>query len=293
MTDLKLKAKSPDFAFIGDPDWIQTNDPKLRRFVLYSAELPDPVNGGENSEKAGGFKLKFTPPGTYLPIKNYIASLMRTFEDTYRHKGLRKQLIDSIREKGISDERLLEAMNAIPRHYFLDSAFDKVAYEDKAFPIAEGQTISQPYTVAYQTQLLDVKPFEKILEIGTGSGYQAMVLAGMGAQVYTIERQKKLFDEHRSFILRSKYPSIKYFYGDGFEGLPTFAPFDKILITAAAPFIPPKLISQLRTGGKMVIPVGEGAVQRMLRVTKQPDGSHREEVFDNFSFVPMLEGRNN
>lgn len=217
---------------------------------------------------------------------------MRTYEDTYRHKGLRKQLIDFIRGKGISDEALLEAMNTIPRHFFLDSAFDKVAYEDKAFPIAEAQTISQPYTVAYQTQLLAVKPFEKILEIGTGSGYQAMILAEMGAQVFTIERQKKLFDEHRSFILRSKYPSIKYFYGDGFEGLPTFAPFDKVLITAAAPFIPPKLIEQLKTGGRMIIPLGEGAVQRMVRITKQADGSIAEEFFDNFSFVPMLEGRN-
>lgn len=217
---------------------------------------------------------------------------MRTYEDTYRHKGLRKQLVDTLREKGITDERILDAINSIPRHYFLDSAFDKVAYEDKAFPIAEGQTISQPYTVAYQTQLLDVKPFEKVLEIGTGSGYQSIVLAILGAQVYTIERQKKLFDQHREFVLRSKYPTIKYFYGDGYEGLPNFAPFDKVLVTAAAPYIPPKLIDQLKTGGKMVIPVGEGEVQRMLRLTKQADGSYTEELFDRFSFVPMLEGRN-
>jgi protein-L-isoaspartate(D-aspartate) O-methyltransferase len=218
---------------------------------------------------------------------------MRTFEDTYRHKGLRQQLINSLRNKGISDERLLDAMNSIPRHYFLDSAFDKVAYEDKAFPISEGQTISQPYTVAYQTQLLEVRPFEKVLEIGTGSGYQSIVLAAMGAQVYTIERQKKLFDAHRSFVLRSRYPSIKYFYGDGFEGLPAFAPFDKIVVTAAAPFIPPRLLEQLKPGGKMVIPVGEGSVQRMLRLTKHEHGAITEEVFDNFSFVPMLGGRNN
>lgn len=217
---------------------------------------------------------------------------MRTFEDTYRHKGLRKQLVDTLREKGITDDRILDAINSIPRHYFLDSAFDKVAYEDKAFPIAEGQTISQPYTVAYQTQLLDVKPFEKVLEIGTGSGYQSIVLALLGAQVYTIERQKKLFDQHRNFVLRPKYPTIKYFYGDGFEGLPNFAPFDKVLVTAAAPYIPPKLIDQMKVGGKMVIPVGEGDVQRMLRLTKQPDGSYTEELFDRFSFVPMLEGRN-
>jgi protein-L-isoaspartate(D-aspartate) O-methyltransferase len=166
-----------------------------------------------------------------------------------------------------------------------------VAYEDKAFPIAEGQTISQPYTVAYQTQLLEVKPNEKILEIGTGSGYQAMVLAEMGAKVFTVERQKKLFDEHRQFILRKQYPNIKYFYGDGYEGLPTFSPFDKIIVTAAAPYIPPKLIEQLKTRGKMVIPVGEG-VQRMLRITRKEDRSTVEEVFDTFSFVPMVEGRN-
>src|ERR1700730_15461482 len=145
---------------------------------------------------------------------------MRTFDDTYRHKGMRKQLIDAIRNKGISDERLLHAMLHIPRHFFIDSAFDKIAYEDRAFPIAEGQTISQPYTVAYQTQLLEVKPFEKVLEVGTGSGYQSIVLAEMGAQVFTIERQKKLFEEYRNFILRNKYPGIKYFYGDGYEGLP-------------------------------------------------------------------------
>src|SRR6266700_1992651 len=197
---------------------------------------------------------------------------MRTFEDTYRHKGLRRQLTELLKKKGISDENLLETILHIPRHYFLDSAFDKVAYEDRAFPIAEGQTISQPYTVAYQTQLLEVKPYEKVLEIGTGSGYQSIILAEMGAQVFTIERQKKLFEEHRHFILRNKYPNIKYFYGDGYEGLPTFAPFDKIIVTAAAPYIPPKLIDQLRAGGKMVIPVGEGHVQRMLRLTKESEG---------------------
>lgn len=218
---------------------------------------------------------------------------MRTFEDTYRHKGLRKQLVDLLKQKGITDERVLNAIMNIPRHYFLDSAFDKVAYEDRAFPIGEDQTISQPYTVAYQTQLLDVKPFEKVLEIGTGSGYQAIVLAELGTQVFTIERQKKLFEYHRTFILRAKYPKIKYFYGDGYEGLPTYAPFDKVIVTAAAPFVPPKLIAQLKTGGKAVIPVGEGHVQRMLRLTKQADGTVTEETFDKFSFVPMVEGRNN
>ena len=216
---------------------------------------------------------------------------MRRFEDTYRHKGLRKKLVDLLKEKGITDERVLDAILQLPRHYFLDSAFDDKAYEDKAFPIAVGQTISQPYTVAYQSQLLEIKPFDKVLEIGTGSAYQACVLAEMGAQVFTIERQKALFDQNKGFSYLKKYPNIKFFYGDGFEGLPTFAPFDKVIITAAAPFIPEKLIAQLKTGGYMVIPVGEGKVQRMLRLTKKSDGSYSEEVFDNFSFVPMLGGR--
>ena len=183
-------------------------------------------------------------------------------------------------------------MEIIPRHYFLDSAFDKIAYEDRAFPISEGQTISQPYTVAYQTQLLQVKPNEKILEIGTGSIYQATVLAQMGAKVFTIERQKKLFEKTKQFVLKNQYPTIKFFYGDGYEGLPTYAPFDKVIITAAAPFIPPKLVQQLKPGGKMVIPVDEGAHQRMLRITKNADETITEEAFENFSFVPMLTGKN-
>jgi protein-L-isoaspartate(D-aspartate) O-methyltransferase len=217
---------------------------------------------------------------------------MRTFEDSYKHKGLRRQLVEIIRQKGITDERVLDAILHIPRHFFMDSALDQIAYEDRAFPIGEDQTISQPYTVAYQSQLLEVKPFEKILEIGTGSAYQASVLAEMGAQVYTIERQKKLFESNKTFPYLKKYHSLKFFYGDGFEGLPTYGPFDKVIVTAAAPFIPPKLIQQLKPGGRMVIPVGEGNVQRMLRLTKQADGSATEEIFDNFSFVPMLEGKN-
>ncbi len=216
---------------------------------------------------------------------------MRKYEDSYRHKGLRKKLIDGLRSKGITDEGVLEAMNNIPRHYFLDSALDEIAYEDRAFPISEGQTISQPYTVAYQTQLLQVKLHEKILEIGTGSIYQASVLAEMGAKVFTIERQKKLFEKTKQFIFKSSYPNLKFFYGDGYEGLPTYAPFDKVIITAAAPFIPPKLIEQLKDGGKMVIPLDEGQFQRMLRLTKNEDGTVSEEAFQNFSFVPMLSGR--
>jgi len=216
---------------------------------------------------------------------------MRPTQDTYRHKGLRKKLTAGIRDKGISDERVLNALNDIPRHFFLDSAFDDAAYADKAFPIGEGQTISQPYTVAYQTQLLEVRPFDKVLEIGSGSGYQAVVLAKVGAQVYTIERQKKLFELNKKFDYLKKFPSIKFFYGDGFEGLPTYAPFDKILITAAAPEVPPKLVEQLKIGGMMVLPVGSGEVQRMMRVTKLQNNALKEEVFDHFSFVPMLEGK--
>ncbi|HEX6192541.1 MAG TPA: protein-L-isoaspartate(D-aspartate) O-methyltransferase, partial [Chitinophagaceae bacterium] len=217
--------------------------------------------------------------------------LMRPTEDTYRHKGLRNRLTEIVKSKGITDEAALAAINKIPRHFFLDSAFDDVAYEDRAFPIGEGQTISQPYTVAYQTQLLEVKRFEKVLEIGTGSAYQACVLAEVGAMVYTIERQKKLFDSNKNFAYLKKYPSIKFFYGDGYEGLPTYAPFDKIIITAAAPGIPKKLVQQLKPGGMMVIPVGAGDLQRMMRITKLPNDAIKEEVFDQFSFVPMIEGK--
>jgi len=217
---------------------------------------------------------------------------MRPVEDTYRHRGLRKKLVDEVRNKGITDEKVLDALNRVPRHFFLDSAFDQQAYEDKAFPIGVGQTISQPYTVAYQTQLLQCRPFDKVLEIGTGSGYQCAVLAAMGAQVFTIERQKQLFDGNKEFAYLRSYPNIKFFYGDGFEGLPSYAPFDKVIVTAAAPFIPLKLIEQMKTGGMMVIPVNEGNLQRMLRITKVTNEEFKEEKFDLFSFVPMLEGKN-
>jgi protein-L-isoaspartate(D-aspartate) O-methyltransferase len=218
---------------------------------------------------------------------------MRKYEDTYRHKGLRRKLTDLVKEKGITDQRVLDAINTVPRHFFLDSAFDEVAYEDRAFPIGVEQTISQPYTVAYQSQLLDVKPFEKVLEIGTGSAYQSSILAELRAQVYTIERQKQLFENNKKFAYIKKYPNIKFFYGDGYEGLPTFAPFDKILITAAAPFIPPKLVEQLKPGGKMVLPLGEyTGAQVMTRLTKGADGRVSEERFDHFSFVEMKGGKN-
>lgn len=157
--------------------------------------------------------------------------------------------MEVVKGKGITDETVLETMNAIPRHFFLDSAFDDVAYEDRAFPIGEGQTISQPYTVAYQTQLLELTPGMKVLEIGTGSAYQAVVLAKMGVKLFTIERQKMLFEENKGFAYLKQFPFIKFFYGDGYQGLPTYAPFDRVLITAAAPEIPQKLIEQLKPGG--------------------------------------------
>ena len=218
---------------------------------------------------------------------------MKLQDDTYRHKGLRKKLIDIVRAQGIKDETVLTAMNNIPRHFFMDSALDNIAYEDRAFPISDGQTISQPYTVAFQTELLQLKPNDKVLEIGTGSIYQATVLAELGAKVFTIERQKNLFDKTKNYFFKNKYPNLKFFYGDGFLGLPTYGPFDKVIITAGAPFIPPKLIAQMKTGGIMVIPVDDGENQTMKRITKNEDGTYEEEVFHSFSFVPMLEGKNN
>ncbi len=219
-------------------------------------------------------------------------------EDSYLQKGLRKQLVQILRDKKINDqqvltdERVLAAIEAVPRHYFLDPAFERQAYENRAFPITAGQTISHPYTVAYQTQLLEIKKFDKVLEIGTGSAYQACVLAEMGVTLYTIERQRELFDYVEKFFFMKKYFNIKRFYGDGFEGLPTFAPFDKIIITCGAPFIPPKLIQQLKPGGIMVIPVGDDGKQKMLRITKDAAGNIHEEETGDFSFVPMLEGKN-
>ncbi len=212
-------------------------------------------------------------------------------EDSYRHKGLRKQLIATLRTKGIKDEAVLAAMERIPRHFFLDPAFERIAYEDRAFPIGEDQTISQPYTVAYQTDLLQVTRFTKVLEVGTGSGYQGSVLAEIGAQVFSIERQRKLYDHNQQFFFIKKYPNFKCFYGDGYEGLPTFGPFDRILITAAAPVVPPKLVDQLKRGGIMVLPLGEGESQQMTRITKQMDGALVHETFDDFVFVPMLTGK--
>ncbi len=213
-------------------------------------------------------------------------------EDNYLHKGLRKQLVQILREKGIKDERVLSAIEAIPRHFFLDPAFERIAYEDRAFPITANQTISQPYTVAYQTQLLELKKFDKVLEIGTGSAYQACVLAEMGVTVYSIERQRALYDFVGQFFFIKNYPNIKRFYGDGYLGLPTYAPFDKVIVTAAAPYVPPKLIEQLKPGGIAVIPVGDDNGQKMLRITKDAEGNVKEEELGDFMFVPMLQGKN-
>ncbi len=213
-------------------------------------------------------------------------------EDSYRHKGLRKKLVEELRRKGITDEKVLAAIDTVPRHFFLEPALVHRAYEDHAFPIAAGQTISQPYTVAFQSQLLEIKKWDKVLEIGTGSAYQACVLAELGAQVYTIERQKELYDFIGGFFFLKNYPAIRRFYGDGYQGLPTYAPFDKCIVTAGAPFVPPKLVEQLKPGGILVIPVGDDGRQKMRRIRKGADGSVTEEDLGNFSFVPMLTGKN-
>jgi len=201
---------------------------------------------------------------------------------------LRKQLVDSIRQKGITSLRVLEAMEKVPRHFFFDSSFLEYAYEDKPFPIGAGQTISQPYTVAFQTMLLDVKKGDRVLEIGTGSGYQSCILAELGAKVFTIERQKALFDKSGKLLSKLRYPSVKLFFGDGYRGLPTFAPFDKILITAAAPTIPEDLLKQLKPGGLMVVPIGPDDIQIMQLVKKISDDSFTISEHGAFRFVPML-----
>ena len=211
--------------------------------------------------------------------------------DSFRHKGLRKQLVEQLSNKGIKDPKVLKTINTIPRHLFLDNAFVNFAYQDKAFPIGAGQTISQPYTVAFQTQLLQIKPYEKVLEVGTGSGYQAAVLCMLDADVYTIERQKTLFKKTKTFLATLGY-HCKCFYGDGYKGLPQFGPFDKIIITCGAPFIPEYLISQLKVGGKMVAPIGESDVQIMHLIEKIGEKETKITTHGNFSFVPMLNDKN-
>jgi protein-L-isoaspartate(D-aspartate) O-methyltransferase len=208
--------------------------------------------------------------------------------DSYRHKGQRKQLAQVVAQKGINNQEVLDAIATIPRHLFIpDTALHKYAYEDKPFPIGAGQTISQPYTVAFQTQLLDLQPREKVLEIGTGSGYQTAVLLEMGVRVFSIERQKALFDRTKNFLPQLGY-NAKLFYGDGYKGLPSFAPFDKIIVTAGAPYIPEDLLSQLKIGGIMVIPVGDGADQTMKKIVKTGTNNFETEDLGLFRFVPLL-----
>jgi protein-L-isoaspartate(D-aspartate) O-methyltransferase len=214
--------------------------------------------------------------------------------DTYRHKGLRRKLLESLRDKGIANERILAAMDVMPRHFFLEKAFEEWAYQDKAFPIGCEQTISQPYTVAYQTELLNVQKGDKILEIGTGSGYQAAILACMGARVYSVERQETLYLTAKRLLQELGLDKlITLFFQDGYAGLPEFAPFDKILVTAAAPDIPEVLKNQLVIGGIMVIPVNyplKPKSQQMLKVTRQSETTFVQMVLDDFRFVPFLKG---
>ncbi|MFO7668260.1 MAG: protein-L-isoaspartate(D-aspartate) O-methyltransferase [Bacteroidales bacterium] len=211
--------------------------------------------------------------------------------DNFRHKGLRKKLIEEIREKGIRNEDVLNAMSRVPRHLFMDSSFINFSYTDKAFPISAGQTISQPYTVAFQTELLEVERHQKVLEIGTGSGYQTAVLLELGARVYTIERQRQLFLEAQKTLTPLHYKPI-YFYGDGYEGVPTYAPFDRILVTAAAPKIPQKLLDQLDIGGILVIPEGGSEGQKMIRIQRVTEKDFQRSEHGHFSFVPLLKGKN-
>lgn len=211
-------------------------------------------------------------------------------EDNFKHQGMRKKLIDQIRAKGIENEEVLSAMMKIPRHFFLELAFLNQAYSDTAFQIGAGQTISQPYTVAYQTSLLNIKKGEKVLEIGTGSGYQTCVLLELGAKVFSIERQKELFDRAKELLPAMGY-APKLFYGDGYKGLPAYAPFDKILITCGAPYIPEELVKQLKVGGTMVIPVGAGEVQMMTYLVKTSENDFEKKELSAFKFVPMLENK--
>lgn len=208
------------------------------------------------------------------------------FEDTYRHRGLRQKLVKKLAEKGIKDERVLAAIQKVPRHVFFENALLEHAYQDKAFPIGEGQTISQPYTVAFQSEKLEIKPGDKVLEIGTGSGYQACVLVEMGARVYTIEYNRKLYETTRELLPQMGYKPY-FFYGDGSKGLPAKAPFDKIIVTAGAPIVPSALTEQLTEGGILIIPVGDREKQVMLSIRKKQGELLREE-FANFAFVPLL-----
>ena len=212
-------------------------------------------------------------------------------KDTFKHKGLRQQLVNLLKNKGISDEAVLNAIGKVPRHLFMDSGFLDFAYQDKAFPIAADQTISQPYTVAFQTELLKVKKDDKVLEIGTGSGYQTAILCELGAKVYSIERQQELFKKTSKFLPKLGYRAKKLIFGDGYKGLKEEAPFDSIIVTAGAPFVPKPLLSQLKVGGRLVIPVGDD-VQIMTLFIRKDTKEFEQHEFGEFRFVPLLEDKN-
>jgi protein-L-isoaspartate(D-aspartate) O-methyltransferase len=211
-------------------------------------------------------------------------------EDTFKHKGLRRKLVELIRHKGIRDEQVLSALDKVPRHLFMESSFIGFSYSDQAFPIGSGQTISQPYTVAFQTELLEVKPLEKVLEVGTGSGYQTAILLEMGARVYTVERQKELFLKAQLTLRQLGYKP-HFFYGDGYEGLPAYKPFDRILVTAAAPDVPAELLNQLKIGGKLVMPIGGSFNQEMIRIVRKSETEFFRTEHGSFIFVPLLKGK--
>ena len=212
-------------------------------------------------------------------------------KDTTRHQGKRRQLVQTVVSKGIKDTKVLAAIGKIPRHLFMDSSFEDHAYQDKAFPIAADQTISQPFTVGFQTELLEIKKGDKILEIGTGSGYQTAVLCEVGAKVYSIERQQELFRKTKNFLSKLGYRPKRLTFGDGYLGMPEFAPFDGIIVTAGAPFIPKPLLAQLKIGGKLIIPVGD-EVQTMIRIIRKSQTDFEKKEYGEFRFVPLLEDKN-
>ncbi|MDG1100059.1 MAG: protein-L-isoaspartate(D-aspartate) O-methyltransferase [Saprospiraceae bacterium] len=213
-------------------------------------------------------------------------------KDTHKLRGLRQRLVKYLQSRGIDDSRILDAFMDIPRHYFISKDFAEWAYRDEAFLIAAGQTISHPYTVAFQTDLLQIKSSDKILEIGTGSGYQAAVIASMGAKLYTIERQAELYHTTNKLLIKLGYDRIRTLFGDGYQGAPRFAPFDKIIVTCGASFIPKALPYQLKIGGRMVIPVGEGEDKMMTVITRESETEFSSEKKGIFKFVPFLEGTN-